>query len=230
MAAVEPATPPMSSPTTTDSKATPTSLRPLSTRQERRLMDYLDERLLNLMRNYKKRAEDSTSTPTLQAYLHESHQILALILQIPPIQPSASLRTAYLLHLTNDALSAVPGYPANLDSLPDLLTWLNELDRAWQVVLAGQIWHPQERVGVDPPEGSAVQTRNLITQTDRTRLKSMLISGSAVIEDWVGEIVAQDDVDAEDIESMLQRLGIAEGSVRIFPGTLDELERMSGLG
>ncbi|KAI4525721.1 hypothetical protein K525DRAFT_265790 [Schizophyllum commune Loenen D] len=217
-------------PTTTDSKVAAPSLRPLSTRQERRLMDYLDERLLNLMRNYKKRAEDSTSTPTLQAYLQESRQILSLILQIPPVQPSASLRTAYLLHLTNDVISAIPGYPAELESLPDLLTWLNELDRAWQVVLAGQIWRPEEHIGVDPPEGSALQRRNLITQTDRTRLKSMLISGSAVIEDWVGEIVAQDDVDAEDIESMLQRLGIAEGSVRIFPGTLDELERMSGLG
>ncbi|KAL1681055.1 hypothetical protein EV122DRAFT_261509 [Schizophyllum commune] len=217
-------------PTTTDSKVAAPSLRPLSTRQERRLMDYLDERLLNLMRNYKKRAEDSTSTPTLQAYLQESRQILSLILQIPPVQPSASLRTAYLLHLTNDVISAIPGYPAELESLPDLLTWLNELDRAWQVVLAGQIWRPEEHIGVDPPEGSALQTRNLITQTDRTRLKSMLISGSAVIEDWVGEIVAQEDVDAEDIESMLQRLGIAEGSVRIFPGTLDELERMSGLG
>ncbi|KAI5824309.1 hypothetical protein K523DRAFT_315469 [Schizophyllum commune Tattone D] len=217
-------------PTTTDSKVAAPSLRPLSTRQERRLMDYLDERLLNLMRNYKKRAEDSTSTPTLQAYLQESRQILSLILQIPPVQPSASLRTAYLLHLTNDVISAIPGYPAELESLPDLLTWLNELDRAWQVVLAGQIWRPEEHIGVDSPEGSTLQTRNLITQTDRTRLKSMLISGSAVIEDWVGEIVAQEDVDAEDIESMLQRLGIAEGSVRIFPGTLDELERMSGLG
>ena len=134
------------------------------------------------------------------------------------------------MHLTNDALSAIPGYPAELKTLPDLLTWLDELDRSWQVVLAGQIWRPEEHIGVDPPEGSALQTRSLITQTDRTRLKSMLISGSAVIEDWVGEIVAQDDVDAEDIESMLQRLGIAEGSVRIFPGTLDELERMSGLG
>ncbi|KAL1742179.1 hypothetical protein HDZ31DRAFT_84314 [Schizophyllum fasciatum] len=207
-----------------------THLRPLSTRQERRLMDYLDERLLNLMRNYKKRAEASTSTPTLDAYLHACRQILSIVLQIPPIQPSASLRTAYLLHLSNDALSAVTGYSATLDSLPGLLEWLDDLDRAWLVALTGQIWQPDARAGVAPPDTVALDTRKLITQTDRTRLKSMLISGSAVIEDWVGDVVSQPELDVDDVESLMQRLGIVEGSVRLFPRSLDELERISGLG
>ncbi|TRM57775.1 hypothetical protein BD626DRAFT_411391 [Schizophyllum amplum] len=205
-------------------------LVPLTTKQERRVMDHLDERLLNLMRGYKKRSEESSTTPTLEAYLAQARYILSFTLQIPPIRPSAALRTAYLLRLTNDVLTCIPGYPATLNSLPDLLSWLDELDRAWQVVLAGQTWLPQDHTGVDPAGDEPLPTRGLITQTDRTRLKSMLISGSAVIEDWVGDIATQPEVDAADVEGMLQRLGIMERSVRIFPGTLDELERISGLG
>lgn len=140
-------------------------------------MAYLDDHFLQITRNFKKRADESSTLRTLHAYLEASRQLLKIILQIPPADPSTSLRTAYLLRLTGDVLNSITGYrltsenrptngrldgpiasTANLDSIPlplagsalhDLLDLLDDLDQAWVAVLQGQVWDPNSGAGVD---------------------------------------------------------------------------------
>ena len=102
-------------------------------------------------------SEESSTIRTLHAYLEASWHVLKVILQIPPVDPSTSLRTAYLLRLTGDVLKSITGYQlspptngparqadgpiastANLDSIPpplarsvlyDLLDFLDDPTR-----------------------------------------------------------------------------------------------------
>ncbi|KAF9009667.1 hypothetical protein BDQ17DRAFT_1274673, partial [Cyathus striatus] len=89
----------------------PLRTRPLTSAQERRLTTYLDEKFLELTRGYKKRSQPTSSVKTLHAYLSAARHLLSFILQIPPVDPSTSLRTTYMLRLTGDVLGAVCGYP-----------------------------------------------------------------------------------------------------------------------
>lgn len=151
-------------------------LKPLTNVQERRLINYLDDRWLELMRNFKKRSQLSSKLPTLNDYLEEARHLLALVLQIPPIDPSTSLRTTYMLRLTGDVLGSVVGYsvtrkvsdpfappPTNRDRptvsvdvvrtrLSDLVDFLDDLDQAWVAVLQSQAWDPSTAEGVDISE------------------------------------------------------------------------------
>ncbi|KAJ7778825.1 hypothetical protein DFH07DRAFT_796134 [Mycena maculata] len=220
------------------------SRKALTTRQERRLVNFLDDEFLSLTRNYKKRSETSTNLPTLQLYFAATTKILSMILQIPPIDPSASLRTAYLLRLTNDVLSSVQGYPADTENIPFVLDWLDDLDQAWLVVLQAQTWDPENGpadlvIGAD--EAAAGTKSSPITQTERTRLKSLLLGGSATLEEWLGgeaprpsTIIEEDeDEDMEpvaDVEGMLERLGVQDGFDQLFWRTLQELGALSGVG
>lgn len=191
--------------------------RPLTSRQERNLMTYLDDHFLQITRNFKKRAETSSTLRTLHAYLEASRHLLKIILQIPPVDPSTSLRTAYLLRLTGDVLSSITGYrltsespptngqadgpiasTANLDSIPlplarsalqDLLDFLDDLDQACVAVLQGQVWDPSSGAGVDlvVPIDSSNVKSTPPSQTEVARLRSLLIGGQSALEEWLGE-------------------------------------------
>ncbi|KAH8100304.1 hypothetical protein BXZ70DRAFT_938953 [Cristinia sonorae] len=239
--------------------------RALSQLQERRLVDYLEDHFLDLTRNFKKRADPSSSVPTLSAFLAAAHTLLSLILQIPPIDPSASLRTTFLLRLTGDVMDAIPGYKpgalsdANHGVLQDLLRWLEDLDNAWLTVLRSQVWDVDRREGVDlvlevqadadADEGStgelSVNGKRLKstppTQTERTRLRSLLIGGTAKMEEWMAELsvagqrqqqgaTSSDPGDGsrtEDLESALERMGLQQGFDDLFSGTLAEMGSLS---
>ena len=246
--------------------------RALTSKQERRLVDFLDEAFLQLTRNFKKRwvdplyihqcyfrlldsarSETSSKVQTLPAYLEETRHILALVLQIPPIDPSTSLRTAYLLRLTGDSLGSIPGYKIGTwdgtrEILQDLADFLDDLDQAWVAVLKGQVWDPRTAEGVDlhlqadgeiaarpaPDSSSANGTNPAVlprplrssppSQTDLTRLRSLLLGGEAALEDWMGAQREQGGDEAtldesEDVSAMLDRLGLLDDFDSLFART-----------
>ncbi|EGN96407.1 hypothetical protein SERLA73DRAFT_186142, partial [Serpula lacrymans var. lacrymans S7.3] len=131
--------------------------------------------------------------PTLPAYIAAMQQLLAFILQIPPVDPSTSLRITFLLRLTGDVMNSVPGYPAEIKSLPQLLEFLDDLDHAWHAVLRAQVWDPTAGEGVDlviPVENIDIHQSKTIrsspmSQTERTRLRSLLVMGTAEMEEWL---------------------------------------------
>ncbi|KAG6861790.1 hypothetical protein C0995_012294 [Termitomyces sp. Mi166 len=205
-------------------------LHALSSAQERKLVDYLDEQFLQLMRGYKKRSEPTTHLPTLRDYVDASRQILSLVLQIPPIDPSTSLRTAFLLRLTNDSLSSIVGYPPDSVSLPEALDWLDDLDQAWLIVLKAQVWSPASGAGVDLYVDAADASRGIktspISQTERIRLRSLLVGSSASLEEWLEDRKEQEE---QDVENMLERLGLQAEFDDLFSRTLDYLGGLNGM-
>jgi hypothetical protein len=178
------------------------------------------------------RSEPTTHLPTLSHFLDESRQILSLILQIPPIDPSTSLRTAFLLRLTNDVLTSIPGYPANPGILPEVLDWLDDLDQAWLAVLQSQVWDSKEGAGtdllIDTEEAAGGMKSSPVTQTESTRLRSLLVGGAASLEEWLESCNPEQDED-NGVESMLQRLGLQAGFDELFARTLDYLGGLGGI-
>ncbi|KAI0628812.1 hypothetical protein C8Q77DRAFT_1067074, partial [Trametes polyzona] len=209
---------------TEDVAAAPKVVHRLSAAQERKLVDYLDDQFLEVTRNFKKRSDTSSTLPTLQAYLEATHHMLSLILQIPPIDPSAPLRTSLLLRLTGEVLQSIPGYTPDTETLPLLLAWLGDLDEAWLAVIRAQAWDPEECRGVDvdlPPDGRVSH----MSQTERTRLRSLLISGSDSLEEWLEGLDTRGE---GSLEVTLQRLGLEQSFNDLFSGTLAELGSLGG--
>lgn len=208
----------------------------LSTTQERRLIDYLDEKFLEVSRAYKKRSHSSTTLPTLSAYLQATHSLLNLVLQIPPIDPSSSLRTTILLRLTGDVLTSIPGYSPDLQSLPELLDWLEDLDRAWVVVLRSQVWDPKTRKAGSIPFNERDHNHlqlSPMSQTERTRLRSLLISGSENLEEWLESLDSGSGSDIierrfEEGASDVEELEIQTRFDQIFSDTLKEMGILHG--
>ncbi|KAI9436225.1 hypothetical protein H4582DRAFT_2112150 [Lactarius indigo] len=161
-----------------------TRIRPLSESQERRLLDYLDEKYREVHQEYRKRHEPGSELPTLRAYLDAMRSLLALTLQVPPVAPSGMLRTSLLLRLTNTVMEDVPGYSADSTDLVPLLKWLNLLDRGWFAVLCMQAWDPVGGEGVNLPQ-HLLEKIPPPTQTDRTRVHSLLVTGTGTLEDWM---------------------------------------------
>jgi hypothetical protein len=158
---------------------------------------------------------------------------MSLILQIPPLDPSASLRTTLLLRLTGDVMSAITGYRPDMQALPQLLDWMNDLDRGWLAVLRSQAWNPESRTGVDITldSGNADETTpshqsTPISQTERTRLRSLLMSGTARMEEWLVEL----ETAGQDYEDVLNGFGLQQGFDDLFTGTLMEMGSFSGTG
>ena len=189
---------------------------------------------------------------------------MKIILQIPPVDPSTSLRTAYLLRLTGDVLNSITGYrltsespptngqadspiasTANLDSIPlplarsaldDLLNFLDDLDQAWVAVLQGQVWDPSSGAGVDlvvPIDSSSgLNVKSTPpSQTDVTRLRSLLIGGQSALEEWLGEErLTQGGEGAEDdLSATLERMGLLDEFDELFSKTLDFLGGFGGV-
>ncbi|KIM87336.1 hypothetical protein PILCRDRAFT_63850 [Piloderma croceum F 1598] len=205
----------------------------LSRIQERKLVDYLDRRFLEITGAYRKRSQPSTSKlPTLASYLEANQQLLSIILQIPPIDPSTSLRITFLLRLTGDVMSSISGYPADLAALPDLLEFLDDLDQAWVTVLDSQIWNPSSKAAVD----LVINTRNLtdsnsnmihstpMNQTERTRLRSLLVTGTAQLEEWLTGITNEE----EEYQGALERAGLQQKFEDLFIRTLAEMGGLAG--
>ncbi|PFH54324.1 hypothetical protein AMATHDRAFT_44843 [Amanita thiersii Skay4041] len=204
--------------------------RALSLNQERKLVDYLDEKFLELMRGFKKRSEPTSPYRTLSDYLAAARQILSFVLQIPPIDPSTSLRTAYLLRLTNDVLNSVPGYAPTSPVLHEVVDWLDDLDQAWLAVLQTQVWDPEQGVGrdlvIDAGDAADGVKSTPMSQTEVARLRSLLVGGVASLEEWLS--VGMDGEEIGNVERMLGRLGLQNEFDEVFSGTLDYLGGFGG--
>lgn len=210
-------------------------------------------------------SSDPTSPlQTLPSYLSLATPLLSLILQIPPLTPSSiSLRTTFLLRLTGDVMGAIVGYKPRVEDLDGLLEWVGVLDVGWEGVLRGVPWEAailsgsgesgirsREVVGDDGmvvdggggggqsgPDGERERVK-VITQTEKTRLKSLLITGAARIDEWLealqsddqSRIAEQGDQEAfgegqvGDYVNVLESRGLRERFERLFERTLGELE------
>ncbi|KAG9083899.1 hypothetical protein FRC06_004323 [Ceratobasidium sp. 370] len=89
------------------SHAIPTSLSPT---QLRRLGDYLENKCLELTRGVRKRNEPDAPYATLSAYISVASSLVSMVLLIPPLESSASIRTSWLLRVTGDIFESVPAY------------------------------------------------------------------------------------------------------------------------
>ena len=181
------------------------------------------------------RSDPSSTLRTLPSYLEATHHILCLILQIPPVDPSAPLRTTLLLRLTGDVLSSIPGYGPTLErtALPLLLSWLADLDSAWLAVLRAQAWDPARSRAVDArlPEGARASRPN---QTERTRLRSLLIGGTDALEEWIEKVNLDLGPDAggergEVVGHDRGREEIEQAFNEVFAGTLAEMGSLTGV-
>ena len=63
-----------------------------------------------------------------------------------------------------------------------------------------------------------------VSQTDRTRLRSLLITGSDRLEDWMEGLHVEG---AADLETALELLGLREGFEELFLRTLTEMGELS---
>ena len=156
------------------------------------------------------RFQPDSTLPSLSAYLKSSQQILSLILQIPPVDPSTSLRTALLLRLTNDAVTSITGYPCHQEVLPELLDWMDDLDQAWMAVLQSQIWDPEHGEGVDlvvsADEALAGFKSTPTSQTDRARLRSLIIAGLEALGEWSQATVPEDLAMQANFDNLFSRI------------------------
>jgi len=172
-----------------------------------------------------------TRLPTLSSYLDAMQHLLAFILRIPPIDPSTGLRTAFLLRLTGDAMNSMTGYPPSMDGLRLLLDFLDDVDQAWVTVLRSQAWDPATGKGVDlvvPTDqiqpGTTLIRTSPVSQTEKTRLRSLLVTGTAGIEEWL----MGSDMGEGDYEQVLEREGPLQEFNDMFSSTLAELGCQTG--
>jgi len=139
-------------------------------------------------------------------------------------------------------------------ALRELLDWLDDLDQAWLAVLQSQVWDPEVREGVDlvlevgerssseenreaPTSGEehASGTHNIpkstpMSQTDVTRLRSLLVSSIANLEEWLsrGGGKASTTGGDGDVAEMLERLGMLDEFDELFGRTMDFLSGFGG--
>jgi hypothetical protein len=134
-----------------------------------------------------------------------------------------------MLRLTNEVLNSIPGYAPSTPALEDAVSWLDDLDQAWLVVLQCQLWDADNGDGVDlfidEGETAAGVKSTPMNQTEVTRLRSLLVSGMAELEEWLGGGAAGSE---DDVESRLKRLGLQDKFDELFSGTLDFLGGIGG--
>ncbi|KAI9455720.1 hypothetical protein BJY52DRAFT_1224580, partial [Lactarius psammicola] len=152
--------------------------RPLSEPQERRLLAYLDEKYREIHQDYGKRHEPTSKLPTLRAYLDAMRSTACR-----PVRDAPDIT---FVTLTNTVMEDAPGYPPDSTDLVTLLKWLDLLDHGWLSVLCMQAWDPVRGEGVDLPQHLLEKTPPA-TQTDRTRVHSLLVTGTSTLEDWMEE-------------------------------------------
>jgi len=137
------------------------------------------------------------------------------------------LRISLLLRFTGTAIEDIPGYsPDGMDLIP-LLEWLDMLDRGWLSVLCRRAWDPVRGEGVELPEESLEKTP-LPTQTVRTRVHSLLITGVSTLENW---IEGKGDDEKDSLMHAMRRLGHQSTFDELFHRTLTKLHEFgSGEG
>lgn len=119
----------------------------------------------------------------------------------------------------------ITGYsPGGTDLVP-LLEWSDMLDCGWLCVLCRRAWDPLRGEGVVLPE-ELVEKTPLPTQTDCTRVHSLLITGIGALENWMeGEHEDKEDSLVHD----MRRLGYQSTFDELFHRTLTKLHEL-GLG
>ena len=127
-----------------------------------------------------------------------------------------------------------------------LIDFLDDLDNTWLAVLEGQAWDPETAEGVpiqtlhhitDPDgveylEDQVHQPRiTLPSQTDKTRLRSLLLGGASALEEWllnekvakIGPAKSDDQDDEGDLTAMLDKMGLLDDFDGLFVLTLNHL-------
>ncbi|KAI0294674.1 hypothetical protein B0F90DRAFT_1940329 [Multifurca ochricompacta] len=197
-------------------------MRSLSENQERRLLDYLDEKYLGIHEEHSKRHEPGSKLATLRTYLEAMRVLLTLTLQVPPISTSGMLRISLLLRLTGTVIEDTSGYAPDSVDLAPLLEWLDLLDRGWLSVLCMQGWDPARGEGVDLPP-HLLERAPPPTQTDCTRIHSLLVTGTSTLEDWM-EGKRKDEV--ENLVHDMRRLGYQSSFDELFHRTFTKLREL----
>lgn len=136
--------------------------------------------------------------------------IISVALQIPPVDPSAALRVAFLLRITGDVLTAIPAYPlvgppptSDLQptdpppletTLIHLIDCITQLDKGWTAVLDSQAWDIASEQGV----GTYMATGGP-SETDKARLRSIILLARQEITVWLrsGQIELGEEVQEE---------------------------------
>jgi len=195
---------------------------PLSEQQERRLLDYLDGKYLEIRQEYSRRHGPVSRLPTLRAYLGAMRNLLTLTLQVPPVAPSGMLRISLLLRLTGTVIEDIPGYIPDGTDLPPVLEWLDMLDRGWLAVLCKQAWDPVRGEGVELSQ-NLLEMTPVPTQTDCTRVHSLLITGTSALEDWMEDKSEDDD---DNLVHDMRRLGHQGAFDEVFHRTLTTLREL----
>ncbi|KZO92332.1 hypothetical protein CALVIDRAFT_504358 [Calocera viscosa TUFC12733] len=215
-------TSPSASSSTTLRDGTPVpapSQNALSISQERRLIAYLDEHFLSINKAYKKRHQPDAPLPSLISYINAFRPLLSIILLIPPLDPSASLRVSYLLRLTGEFTDTLPGYGVSAstagDSLEELVSFLNLLDKGWQAVLGSQRWDPSSHSGVSMTSAGSGALSRPVSATDKIRLRSIIMSGRERIEEWVRRVVHVEPETQVDVASSFWRTLAALGDIPV---------------
>ena len=150
--------------------------------------------------------------------------MLTLTLQIPPVALSGMLRTSLLLRLTGTVMDDIVGYPPDVPDLIPLMQWLNMLDRGWLSVLCGHAWDPLRGEGVELPE-ELLEKAPLPTQTDCTRVHSLLVTGISVLENWMeGKDEGEDE--GGNLVHDMRRLGYQTTFDELFHRTLTKLHEL----
>jgi hypothetical protein len=189
------------------------------------------------------RSNPTSTLQTLPSYLQAASQILSLILQIPPVDPSTGIRTILLLRLTDEVLTSIFGYKPDPATLTELTDWLDDLDQAWVCVIRREAWDAVKGSGV--PVTAVNVKSSPMTVTERTRLKSLLLTAIERLDEWLERLppsnvrpvslssrdttpTSEDDVSGPaesvvDVGTRLQELGLAEAFDDLFGRTLDEL-------
>jgi hypothetical protein len=167
------------------------------------------------------RHEPESKLSTLQAYLLAMRTLLTLTLQIPPVALSGMLRTSLLLRLTGIVLDDIIGYRPDVADLIPLLQWLDILDRGWLSVLCRRTWDPM-RGGVELPEEVLKKTPPP-TQTDCTRVHSLLVTGISALENWME---GKNEDEEDDLVHDMRRLGYQSTFDELFHRTLTKLHEL----
>jgi hypothetical protein len=167
------------------------------------------------------RHEPESNLPTLQAYLLAMRTLLSLTLQIPPVSLSGMLRTSLLLRLTGTVLDDIVGYHPDVADLIPLLQWLDMLDHGWLSVLCRHAWDPI-RGGVEIPEELLKRTP-LPTQTDCTRVHSLLVTGIGALENWME---GKNENEEDNLVHDMRRLGYQSTFDELFHRTLTKLREL----
>ncbi|TFK45528.1 hypothetical protein OE88DRAFT_1669119 [Heliocybe sulcata] len=119
-------------------------------------------------------------------------------------------------------MTSITGYKPDLQTLPKLLSWMNDLDLGWLAVLRGQAWDPAAHTALDVTASTVPAP---MSQTERTRLRSLLVTGTERMEEWMEEL----DTQGEDYTTALERLGLQQGFDDLFVNTFSEIGGLSGI-